>query len=386
MGSIRKRVLAVKEETTEGTVNAPAAADANILIYETRSNAEVPFFDRRPAEASFSPRPGIPGGKGGNITGRFELRGSGTATTAPGWFNLIEQCNMAAVDLESIAIGAITSGPFTAGETITGGTSGATATVAWDAADGDAVIYVHTVTSGPFNSSETLTGGTSGATATSSGANTLAGKGVRPSSSRGTGDGGSATVDVYKDGLLERYRGCRGTFRIAAQVDEPGFVEVTFQGAYVSTTDTALLGGITHETTLPPLAENIGLTIGGYSPDLTTLGLDFGNNLFLKKSINAANGVKAARITGRTPGGELDPDFVTVASHDFMGRWTAGTEALLQCQFGTTAGNRVRIVAPSTQYAEIGDGDRDDEHVAQARLRLNRSADAGDDELFIWSY
>lgn len=59
------------------------------------------------------------------------------------------------------------SGTFVAGETITGGTSGATAVVdtAYDSTNYPTAILVSAVT-GTFTASETLTGGTSGATAT----------------------------------------------------------------------------------------------------------------------------------------------------------------------------------------------------------------------------
>lgn len=62
----------------------------------------------------------------------------------------------------TIAHGTVTGGPFTVGETITGGTSGATAVVR-KVGPGD-VLEVDTIV-GTFSASETLTGGTSSATA-----------------------------------------------------------------------------------------------------------------------------------------------------------------------------------------------------------------------------
>ena len=61
----------------------------------------------------------------------------------------------------NIAHGTVTSGPFQAGETITGGTSGATAKV--DAV-GTGSLDV-SIVSGTFQAAETITGGTSGASA-----------------------------------------------------------------------------------------------------------------------------------------------------------------------------------------------------------------------------
>ena len=63
-----------------------------------------------------------------------------------------------------ISHGAASGGPFTAGETITGGTSSATAKIAWV---GSGFVEVINVT-GTFQAGETITGGTSSASATAS--------------------------------------------------------------------------------------------------------------------------------------------------------------------------------------------------------------------------
>jgi len=72
---------------------------------------------------------------------------------------------------QTITISGITL-TFTSGETITGTTSGATATVdaSYDATNANTTMLV-TGESADFNSSETITGGTSGATATTTAAN-----------------------------------------------------------------------------------------------------------------------------------------------------------------------------------------------------------------------
>ena len=58
------------------------------------------------------------------------------------------------------------TGAFTAGETITGGTSGSTATVdSYDSVNAPTLLYVRSL-SAAFTATETITGGTSGVTAT----------------------------------------------------------------------------------------------------------------------------------------------------------------------------------------------------------------------------
>lgn len=69
-----------------------------------------------------------------------------------------------AIATKRITHGAVTGGPFVAGETITGTTSSATAVVVQVVSG---ALIVNTV-SGTFSASETLTGGTSSATTTSS--------------------------------------------------------------------------------------------------------------------------------------------------------------------------------------------------------------------------
>ncbi len=378
----RVRQLAVKLETTEGTANAPAAADGKLLIYEAKLAPDIPFFERQPAESTFSPRAGLPGGKRGTISGRFELKGSGTATTEPFWFTLMKAMGMVSVDLESLPIGAVTGGPFVMGEIITGANA-VTATVAWNAINGDAAIFCWGKSGALI--AQLYTGGTSAATATASGTSTIVGKGLRPSTAAGEGNNTSVTADLYEDGIRKRMVGGRGNAIVKAALDEPGFVEFSLQGGISAPTDVALLT-ITHETTVPPMAENVGLSLGGYLPDFTQFQIDLGNTIALRRSMNAVGGIKSARITARRSGGELDPEMVLVASHDFFGRFFAGTQGALDAVLGTVAGNRIRLTAPKIQYSGLDDGDRDGMQTVPLKFQANRNVEAGDDEVLLWQY
>ncbi|RMG93724.1 MAG: phage tail sheath family protein, partial [Chloroflexi bacterium] len=75
----------------------------------------------------------------------------------------------------TLSHGAVTSGPFSVGETVTGGTSGATGTVA---VLGSGFMVVESVANGPFQSGEVVTGGTSGASATLDSASLLTGSSI----------------------------------------------------------------------------------------------------------------------------------------------------------------------------------------------------------------
>ena len=73
------------------------------------------------------------------------------------------------ISILRIAHGTVAGGPFQVGETITGGTSAATAKIAWVGSGFIECIDV----SGTFAAGETITGGTSTGSATASGAETL---------------------------------------------------------------------------------------------------------------------------------------------------------------------------------------------------------------------
>jgi len=121
---------------------------------------------------------GSPNDTGGNGTHSmaFERLGSGKLYYTEGELDIIVEsitksiggqivsfrCYAAPVRLDH---GAVTNGPYQVGETVTGGTSGASGEVV---GVGASHILVKNITGGPFVNAEVLTGGTSSATATTS--------------------------------------------------------------------------------------------------------------------------------------------------------------------------------------------------------------------------
>ena len=88
----RRRQVALKIESVEGTAETLAAADATMLVWDPKVDLDTPHFDREPARASMSNHAGVSGTRSGTITFRVEVRGSGTATTAPSWESALRCC------------------------------------------------------------------------------------------------------------------------------------------------------------------------------------------------------------------------------------------------------------------------------------------------------
>ena len=96
----------------------------------------------------------------------WRYRTSDTGSGAGSW---TEWADFFIVQTLYLNIGAITGGPFERLEVVTGGTSGATGTVAIETETGTSPLYIFmwsNTGSGTFQSGETITGGNSGATAT----------------------------------------------------------------------------------------------------------------------------------------------------------------------------------------------------------------------------
>jgi hypothetical protein len=88
----RRMILAATTETTEGTVVAPAGSDANLLVYDVKFQADIAMFERKPISSTLSPYASISGTRKATLTFKVELKGSGTAGTAPKLGKLLTAC------------------------------------------------------------------------------------------------------------------------------------------------------------------------------------------------------------------------------------------------------------------------------------------------------
>lgn len=375
----RKAQVAGAVESVEGTAEVLAGSDV-LLIYDVAFNPDVGSFVREPARASLSPLPSVRGVKMGSLSFRAEVKGSGNVANAPKWDPYLRACGFQRNPVETAPIGSVTSGPFEAGEALSFAPSGATARAVGDTADGAAVIR-YVVLSGTPASGDTITGGTSGASATASGApSTAQGFEYLPASDSIP----SLTVAALIDGIRHRLVGARGTVTIDTVAGEPAFFNFSFEGVYLGTDDSALLTP-TYDATVPPTFLGVGFTMDDdYQPCFTSLGVDLGNVLEARRCAKAENGAISVLLTGRSPTATIDPELDLVANFDFFGKLRSGDEGRFACEWGSTAGNVLILASPKVQIDQIGPGDRNGIAIGNLTFRLSTSTvDAGDDELQI---
>jgi hypothetical protein len=106
----RRMVLGSKVESSEGTANAPVGADCNLLVEDVKFEADIDQFDRKPLSADLSPYASIAGMRKARLTCKIELKGSGTAGTAPAIGKLLKACGMSET---LVAVTSATYAPLT---------------------------------------------------------------------------------------------------------------------------------------------------------------------------------------------------------------------------------------------------------------------------------
>lgn len=374
-----RRQLAGKIETTEGTAETLAAADAKVLAYNPVIDFTPDMYQRDPARIAFSKVGRLAGKRPGSYKFGIELKGSGTATTEPEWSKYLKGCGVKCSTLYSITIGAITSGPFQHREQISGGTSGAVGYVIKQTANGTTTLYYVMSGTVPFQSGEVITGGTSGATATSGSSPSSAGKVWEPLTDMSLVP--CLTLAGMEDGIKKVMRGARGSCKFGFKSGEPTMMEFSYMGVEAGITDVALLSGISYESQKPPVLVSASFSIDSVAAKISSMDIDFGCALNPRDDVNDSRGLLSFIIGGRDVVGSFDPEMLAVASHDFHGKWFGNTEMVLDINIGSTTGNKFEFYAPKVQYTDIKDQDRGNIKIAQCTFDLNVSIPAtGDDE------
>jgi hypothetical protein len=190
----------------------------------------------------------------------------------------------------------------------------------------------------------------------------------------------SCTLYVYKDGIFHKCLGCRGTYKINAEVGKPGKVSWKFNSLYTVPAD-ATPASQTFSTVVPPICLGTTFTIDSYGSVFEKLELDINNSLAPRRSMNSATGIVEWIIAGRDPQGSFDPETVLEATKDYWADWAAANGLALSCAIGSATGNIITLAAPKAQYKEITYQDRNS--ILAYQIPLHLGLNSGDDELTI---
>ena len=355
----RKRLILAKTEATYGTDSSPAGTDA-ILVKELEiTPIEADVVSRDLIRPYLGNSDQLLANTRVSITFQVELAGSGTAATAPRFSSLLKACGMAETTTAAAITGTAQAGSagsitLAAGAsatddiyngmiiTITGGTGSGGVGVITDYVGSTKVATVQ-------KSTATFTPGAS------STYSIAANVGYKPVSASFD----SASIYFNNDGVLHVITGARGTFVLNAEVGEIPTIEFTMLGIYNAPTDTAA-PATTYTNQATPLIFKAGSTtafsILGYSGCLMSLELDMANETVYRELVGCD---KSVIITNRAVEGTCMIEAPTIAQKDFFTIANEDTTGILTMLHGTTAGNRVTLLAPKVDIGNPSYEDSD---------------------------
>ena len=377
--------VAAKLEATPGTAEALVAGDVRMRIRD----GDLPDFPFEAIETEevqdfSSSRPMLIGTKEFRSDLSWLLRPSGTtpASIQHATSRFFEAGMLNNKQIKTITIGSVTGGPFTRGETITGGTSGATGEVYRDVSSTPMRYFLLT---GTFASAEVITGGTSGATATTSSTGSADGFAAvfNDSEFAGSDKKHHMTYRFLRDGFYWEGRGCLGELSMEFRVDRFCVVRQSVLGGFSAHGDVALftVDPYPDESVAAPRFVNASLTMGGYSPtDVVDFNLTMPLGLELRQDANDADGVLYADYDRRSspPTITFDPAMVKKATKDFFLDYKDGTSFAMTWKLGT----KFTFYADDCQIVSAGVGTRRAVATIPFQIRLNGTVN---DEIYIES-
>lgn len=193
-------------------------------------------------------------------------------------------------------------------------------------------------------------------------------------------DGESITLWFYRDGLLFKAVGCRGTFSLDTKVNEYAKIKWEFTGIYAGPVAAGTLPTPTFSAVVPPVFKGAQFAIDNYAAVIESMKFDMKNSIAKRPDANAATGILSWNITDRAVSADIDPEVPALASKDFWDMWQASETVAMTATIGQTAGNKCVITTPAVQIDDLKFADRENVLTYGLPLRV-KPTDAGNDEI-----
>ena len=383
--------LAVEQEASPGAAETIVAADVLVKFREGYTIApEHELIELEEISDVSSKTPAVIGAKKVTFGSSYILRGPGDLTTDPAIVDLWESALFDSDEAFTIAIGAITTGPYVVGEVITGGTSNATGLVLQQTATGTSSLPYMTL-SGTFQTAEVITGGTSAATSTSSAGPIAGGYAFRPADWDGASTGHHATVEGLVDGYYWQGRGCLSDLNFQMSNGRPCIVTQNFAGALSAQGDKVLytVSAYPEASVTVPKLLNASCYIDTIQPTgIVDLTINWPTNPTFVEDANdsSADGILYGDYRREVPTISIEVDQVLAATYDYFSTLQTGDTVRFEITHGASgsAGTRWTFAAPAAQIRSIGTDERDPSRATfPIELGLTGSAN---EELLIWQH
>jgi len=381
----RRTVILAKTNTGNyGVDPTPEAANGILCNMTPTITPDGDVVERNVVRDTMSSEGHRIGAKYNSLSLECELKGGDVDTTvqAPEFDPLLLCCGTQKETGAKLTLGGTDdASAFALGETVTGGTSGATGKLVQIIGTTGGQLVLASV-DGTFQDAEDVTGGSSSATGSVTGAPEDAII-YRPQSDPSSVQ--DAGVYFHADGIRHKALGCIGDISLGINVGQIPTITFNLSSLYTTPMDQTLPTPTTLDL-VPPVANNIGLKVGTYAPVATNaLTLSLNNDVTRRNDLNATHGISGYVITGRNPNGSLDPEVDSLANFNPFTAWENATTAAISAAVGSAAGNRVGLFVPKGLYSQVQYNDRNGyrTYSLNFRCRIDDTTGSGDDELYL---
>ena len=196
------------------------------------------------------------------------------------------------------------------------------------------------------------------------------------------------------DNHLFSARGCRGNWKLDAKSGDPMRLAFEMKGI-----EEAIINLPSHMFNAPTATTSsrfasANFSVAGLALRIQQLSIDMAAALAIREDPSFPHGAMSYRVTGRDPGGSIDPELSNLTAHDFWARWAQATANFAKVRIGTpetslgtashNVGGTLWLDIPNAQYDPVTIGDREGVATAAAGFKARRTTWYGEDEAYIY--
>jgi hypothetical protein len=159
------------------------------------------------------------------------------------------------------------------------------------------------------------------------------------------------TIGLYQNGILETIYGAQGNMIAHFMAGHVVRADFTFKGIYTVPANATML---VQTASNPALVRfiNSSITFASFSPKVSELDLDLGNDIQVREDSTSGTGIWHAMIQKFTTVAKINPEMNLVSDNDVHGIWYAGTQQAFSFQAANTVPTGGDIAAFSMTKGE----------------------------------
>lgn len=374
----------VKKETTQGTVVNPTDTDFILIDDDFSTDFTYEEIERNVLNGNLDPLASLVGMQDSSIQVTVELKGSGTAHTAPEADALYKACFSDPTDPLSGGDEVLTGTP-TVDHLQVGNTPGFTVgDIVGVDVDGAGSYEFAIITACSGTVTQELAISPDFSEAPSVGNTIKSGITYKPQESGHDFFSAHLFFDCDgQDGLWMAAGGCRANMALS-NVSTGQIPKLQFTITPINWTPTASGSNLStlgidptiDDSTQPPLCLGAAVSLSSSRTDLDTenLEMDLGLEITTLKAMTATSGKRSSKISKRVVTGKFDMDLEDATQYT---AWAAQSSSVLLMAFGDTWGNRPVIIVPELVRNNVEMEDSDGIWKQGISWRANRSSTLG---------